>query len=156
MSKIYCAVYINSTAKLLPNDKLIEIFKYESEENKRNEITGFSIYNDGEFFHYIEGAKSNLEYKEARIKEGLLHRGVIELFSEQVEQRKFDDWHMGFLKPRGVELLNAINNKFWKAISILKENESCDSLELLDIFCKNQNGFRRKIYLNDGITGRSN
>ena len=156
MSEICCAVYINSTAKLLSNAELIDIFKCESEENKRDEITGFSIYNDGAFFHYIEGMKSILEYKEARIKESLLHRGVIELFSEHVEQRRFDDWHMGFLKPRDVELLNAINDKFWNTISNLRKNERCDSLELLDIFCKNESRFRRRIYLNDGITGRSN
>jgi len=145
MSQIHCAVYINSTPWLLSNKELIHFLESELKENRKYEITGVSIYNEGAFIHYIEGARSHLEYKYTRIKGSLLYRGVIELFSEKIKCRRFNEWHMGFLQPHEIEILNNSSKKWWHAASSLNKQDKCDSLELLDIFCKNESRFMRKI-----------
>ena len=145
MSQIHCAVYINSTPWLLSNKELIHFLESESKENKQHEITGVSIYNEGAFIHYVEGTKSHLEYKDTRIKGSLLYRGVIELFFEKIKSRRFNEWHMGFLQPHEVEILNNASKKWWHTASSLSKLDKCDSLELLDIFCKNESRFMRRL-----------
>jgi Sensors of blue-light using FAD len=142
---MYCAVYICSTPWLLSGNELIHILEHELKENKRTEITGVSIYNEGSFFHYIEGTKSSLEYKEKMISRSLVYHGVIDLFLGEIKSRRFEDWHIGFLKPSDTELLNHINNKWWNAASALSKHDRCDGLELLDIFCKNERRLMKNI-----------
>lgn len=68
-------------------------------------ITGALLVHDVTFFQYIEGPALGVQEVYARISRSTRHGGIVQLFDEEVGQREFPDWYMGFADaPRSVLL----------------------------------------------------
>ena len=54
------------------------------------------LYKDGNFMQALEGPDDAVRALFATIRSDERHRGVILLLEQQIEQRSFSDWTMGF------------------------------------------------------------
>jgi hypothetical protein len=54
------------------------------------------LYKDGNFMQAVEGPDDALETIYAKIRRDPRHRGILELTRQQIEQREFPCWSMGF------------------------------------------------------------
>lgn len=62
------------------------------------------LYKDGNFMQVLEGPDTAVKERFDRISQDPRHKGVIVLLKEQVANRQFPDWSMGFQNLRDVDL----------------------------------------------------
>ena len=48
-------IYISSAAKKMDDDDLLDILKTSRENNKKNDISGMLLYDNGSFIQVLEG-----------------------------------------------------------------------------------------------------
>ncbi len=144
MENLHCLVYLSTATSTMTDEKLQNLLTAAIKHNKLNHVTGVLLYNDGEFFQYLEGAKSDLEVIYSRIKNSSEHRNIIELLHQEISARVFPDWQMGLFQPTKSELLNISNQMCWSIAdkSILSSNQPPEGIKLLEIFCNSS----RKYY----------
>lgn len=89
-------VYVSVESHPLSEEDLIEILKKAREKNERLDITGMLLYRDGFFIQCLEGEKSAVESLYATIKLDNRHENVLTVSQDEIEERTFKDWKMGF------------------------------------------------------------
>jgi hypothetical protein len=136
VTALRCIVYVSSAAWLLSELELETLLKDARWENQQYEISGALLYNEGTFFQYIEGPEDHLARVYDKIKRSRQHRGLIELLTEPVSERRFPGWYMGFFKPSKSELLNLSSKVWWRAAGSVVSGPNAEGLQLLDVFCK--------------------
>lgn len=143
LDELYCAVYVSSSVWLITEPDLERLLVDARDHNKKHQVTGVLLYNDGTFFQYIEGLLDDLEYIYGRIKASKQHRGIIQLLYEKTTLRRFPDWYMGFFHPSKSEILNLANQKWWNSFNgkPQRPEETPIGLKLLENFCQNQDHF---------------
>jgi hypothetical protein len=116
--------YVSTAVRRLSAAELDALLLTARTANEGEQVTGALLHHDGSFFQYIEGSTEGLNHIYDRIKRASQHKGLIELFYLQIENRHFADWHMGFAEaPR--TLLQQLANSRWKdAVSSLAHHES--------------------------------
>lgn len=75
-------------------------------------VTGVLIYGEGRFFQYFEGRRTGVDDVYARIRESRLHRKVVELDRQQITQRLFNRWFMGF-REAPASVLQQLSQEQW-------------------------------------------
>lgn len=88
--------YLSSSSRLLTHAELTELLASIRPANEAAGITGALLYSDGNFVQTLEGPDDVVEETFARIAADDRHRGVIEAWREQIDERAFPDWSMGF------------------------------------------------------------
>lgn len=139
MNQLGCIVYISSAVWLLTEEELAGLLDDACSDNDEHRITGVLLYNDGTFFQYIEGSSGNLEKIYEKIKRSRQHRGIMELLRENIDERRFPDWYMGFFQPSRDEMLQLANEKWWNVAAGIKKQGKSAGIHLLEIFCRNSN-----------------
>ena len=94
MEPLDSLVYVSSAVGPLGDPELYHLLERARSRNKRCEVTGLLLFDDGNFMQYIEGPSAGLAEVYDHIKRDPLHTGLIELCREQTEQRAFSDWAM--------------------------------------------------------------
>jgi len=64
--------------------------------NKEDGITGMLLYSGGNFLQVLEGDEAQVRATYERICRDPRHRNVSKLTEEQVPERHFSDWSMGY------------------------------------------------------------
>lgn len=75
------------------------ILKQARSHNGETDITGVLFYLEGNFLQLLEGEDPALSDTYLRIKTDPRHHNLIQLVDENIAERSFPDWPMGF---RGV------------------------------------------------------
>ena len=116
MNSTFAVAYVSSAVRLL-NDVELEALLLDARAfNATREVTGALLYHEGTFFQYFEGPAEAVEAVYDRVKASRLHRGLVELLHEQVQQRQFGSWRMGFTAaPRS--LILALERARWSKLS---------------------------------------
>jgi hypothetical protein len=124
MMNLAALAYVSTAVRRLSAAELDALLLTARTANEGEQVTGALLHHDGSFFQYIEGSTEGLNHIYDRIKRASQHKGLIELFYLQIENRHFADWHMGFAEaPR--TLLQQLANSRWKdAVSSLAHHES--------------------------------
>jgi hypothetical protein len=60
-------------------------------------ITGLLLYRDGDFLQVLEGDAEAVEKIYDDILKDPRHTGVIRVLKQEIEEREFSDWKMGFI-----------------------------------------------------------
>ena len=89
-------VYVSSATELLSSDELVALLEQSRAANEGRGITGMLLYRDGNILQCLEGPEDDVRRLYDTISRDPRHDGVIVLVEEEVEQRSFADWSMGF------------------------------------------------------------
>ena len=105
--------------------------------NESIDVTGVLLYQEGTFFQVLEGYEKFVLAIYDKIAMDPRHNNVLLLAHNQIEQRNFGDWSMGFLRDRTqVEDLPGFVNFFDGRTFIDLEGDADRIRRILD-------GFRR-------------
>ena len=88
--------YLSSATSLMDEHQLTELLAVIRLKNEALGITGVLLYADGNFVQTLEGPDDVVESTFARILVDPRHRGVLVGLRQQLEERQFPDWSMGF------------------------------------------------------------
>ncbi|GAA4041268.1 hypothetical protein GCM10022281_22820 [Sphingomonas rosea] len=89
-------VYV-STAKVMPDQAMIEsILSVSRENNRRDQLTGLLVTGGRRFLQVLEGPTDQLEAAYARIRVDSRHFALVQLSRRPILTRSFDQWDMGF------------------------------------------------------------
>lgn len=94
--------YISSAVELFSDDELVDLLNEIRPINAQFGITGLLLYHDGNIIQTIEGPDKAIEEIFGRIRRDRRHKDVNALLEQQIGERQFPDWAMGFHNARGI------------------------------------------------------
>ena len=104
MSELIHIVYVSTSTHDLSQLELDELLKSIRAKNKKNNITGLLLYNDGMFIQVIEGDVKRIIDLFELVKSDARHKNIVELLKEPIKKRSFPDWSMGFKRITNEDL----------------------------------------------------
>jgi lipopolysaccharide biosynthesis regulator YciM len=97
-------VYVSSARQLFSENDLEVLLQLSRDNNTHLGLTGMLLYKDGNFMQVLEGPNEALISLYAKIHRDPRHYGVLELMRQQIEEREFALWSMGFTNLKDVNL----------------------------------------------------
>lgn len=88
---IYVSDLVNADEAQIP-----AILASSVRHNSEDGITGMLLYSQGNFLQVLEGEREVVERTYARICQDVRHRNTVMLTEEEVTERHFADWRMGY------------------------------------------------------------
>jgi hypothetical protein len=101
---LYILGYASTQAKQMGTPELLELLNQAREYNQTHHITGLLLHREDSFMQVIEGHRSQVLELYERIKADPRHQRVETLFEDEIEEREFSDWQMGFIELDGVDV----------------------------------------------------
>ncbi len=98
MEELIHIVYASFSDKNLSEKELNKLLKDIRIKNKKQNVTGLLLYNDGAFIQVIEGESDIIHNLYKIIKKDKRHTNIVKLLDEPISERAFPDWSMGFRK----------------------------------------------------------
>ncbi len=89
-------MYVSMAAWKMENDDLNSILDVSRANNFRLGVTGLLLHLDRGFLQVLEGSKGAVLEIFGRIERDRRHTGLRILFQQDVPERLFGDWNMGF------------------------------------------------------------
>lgn len=115
MQDLTATAYVSSASRAFLEEDLERLLVSARQFNLQNQVTGVLLYDEGNFFQYVEGPSDGIERVYQKIEASTSHSGIIRLFKRQVLARSFQDWNMGFTKAPKSLLLN-LSQASWAEI----------------------------------------
>ena len=91
-------VYVSSAVEQQTDAELEALLTRARERNQRLGLTGVLLYDDGDFFQYLEGPAAALDEVWGLIVRAPQHRSILQLVRGPIAARNFGRWSMGFVK----------------------------------------------------------
>jgi hypothetical protein len=88
--------YLSSARVLLDEDQLAELLATSRRNNERTGLTGVLLYHHGSFIQTLEGPEDAVRSTFAVIEADRRHHGTDVVLSDEVEERTFARWAMGY------------------------------------------------------------
>lgn len=89
-------IYYSSATTPYTKDDLLQILNKSHVNNERENITGILLYKDGSIMQVLEGEAADVQRRYEIISKDPRHKDVILIGEEEVTERQFGDWSMGF------------------------------------------------------------
>ncbi len=93
---MFYLIYVSSAVKLMNHDELLLLLDQARKKNQELGATGMLLYQEGNFMQMLEGEKEIVLDLYEAIKKDDRHRGVIKVLTDEIGERNFKDWSMGF------------------------------------------------------------
>jgi Sensors of blue-light using FAD len=116
-------IYLSSSVNYFSDDQLKDLLKTAKQKNNIVGITGLLLYIDGDFLQVLEGEKETLVQLYEKIKLDARHKSVIKVYDENVLDRQFENWDMGFsaLKYHDIQKYDGLQNITKESLSNIKD-----------------------------------
>ena len=118
-------IYISSAVKKMDDDDLLDILKTSRENNKKNDISGMLLYDNGSFIQVLEGEDSLVDNTFINIQNDERHNNVLVMQSRDLDSREFANWSMGFENISNIDKTKI--DGYAQFQSLLYENKFSDS-----------------------------
>ena len=89
-------VYTSTAVRALDDDALSRLLAQSRDANGARTVTGMLLYRDGRFMQVLEGARAVVTALAGAIARDDRHRDMRILLLENVPERQFPDWTMGY------------------------------------------------------------
>lgn len=96
--------YLSLATEPLDDTALGELLAVSRDRNERHGVTGLLLYADAQFVQTLEGTERDVEETMSRIRVDPRHRDLDVTLVEEIEERFFPEWSMGFRPLRPEEL----------------------------------------------------
>lgn len=88
--------YLSLASRPLEHEELVELLEVSRARNAEAGVTGLLLYADQQFIQVLEGRREDVEATMERIRTDRRHRGIDVTLVEEIEERQFPEWWMGF------------------------------------------------------------
>lgn len=89
-------IYVSYASQSMSDDELKPILEVSRRNNTANGITGMLLYRDGFFIQVLEGEKEMVDSTFRKIAVDPRHGNVLEICENEITERTFSHWQMGF------------------------------------------------------------
>lgn len=119
-------VYVSESLTPLSQPELTALLAVSRRNNEARGLTGVLLYKDGQFMQALEGAPEAVRERLDVIAADPRHSGVRELLTEDIDERRFPDWSMGFRTAADLDGLDGFNDFFGnrRGVSALADSGS--------------------------------
>ncbi|BFM25224.1 BLUF domain-containing protein [Microbacterium sp. che218] len=93
--------YVSAAAESFDDARLAELLDQSRRSNHEHDLTGMLLYRRGRFFQVLEGPQDAVDELMTKIRRDPRHTDVRMLLSEEIDERRFSEWTMGY-EPIGV------------------------------------------------------
>ncbi|MEO8861690.1 MAG: BLUF domain-containing protein [Ginsengibacter sp.] len=93
---MHTLIYLSASSSLFSNEEIIDILNTSRLNNSRLDITGLLLYHEGSILQILEGEKEVIHALFNKISLDSRHKGVIKVLDNNIKERSFADWSMGF------------------------------------------------------------
>ncbi|KEP75243.1 hypothetical protein HR12_36915 [Microbacterium sp. SUBG005] len=93
--------YVSRAVEEFDDARLAHLLAQSRRSNHEHDLSGMLLYRRGRFFQVLEGPKDAVDELMAKIRRDPRHDEVRVLLTEQIEERRFEEWTMGY-EPIGV------------------------------------------------------
>lgn len=90
-------IYASAAKAKMSSLELEEILETARRNNSGKGISGMLVYHGGSFLQVLEGPAEDLENLIAKIKADPRHENIKLLFMDEIEEKEFEEWSMGFV-----------------------------------------------------------
>ena len=94
--------YLSHATCPMDDDELLALLNKARGKNFRRGVGGLLLYRDGTFLQILEGRPDDVEGVFETIGKDPRHHSVRELLREEVAERVFLGWRMGFITPEAL------------------------------------------------------
>lgn len=98
MTGMISLTYLSSASRELGQDELEAILAASRRNNAPAGLSGMLLYADEHFIQTLEGEPEDVDAAFLRIQKDPRHRNVVVALREEVDERKFAEWTMGFTR----------------------------------------------------------
>lgn len=88
--------YVSSATQPMSDDGLADLLRVARARNRHRHITGVLLYKNDSFAQVIEGPEPAIDELLEKLKADPRHTNVTALLRDQINQRRFDQWAMGY------------------------------------------------------------
>jgi hypothetical protein len=100
-------IYVSSEKRPLSDDELDKILESCVRQNTLSGVTGMLLYSEGNFLQVLEGSEAAIEETYQRICQDARHTNFFLLSKEEIPQREFSAWQMGFRRLSKLDAKNS-------------------------------------------------
>ena len=110
MAQLIQLVYVSTACELFDEAELIAQLQSFRDANQAHNITGLLLYHSGCIMQAIEGPEAAILDLYNNIQKDQRHKNIIMLLKDNITERSFSDWSMGFhaLSAQDIEGFNDI------------------------------------------------
>ncbi len=101
-------VYLSTASRAMADAELDALMEISQRNNARLGITGLLIVKGRTFMQALEGESATVDALFQRIEQDDRHKNIIIISEENITERQFPQWHMGF---RNLEKLPPIRSQ---------------------------------------------
>lgn len=88
--------YLSSATDLMDEQELMDLLATSRPRNEERGLTGMLLYCDGNVIQVLEGPDDVVDETFATISKDPRHRGILVMLRDEITERAFPDWSMGF------------------------------------------------------------
>ncbi len=89
--------YISNEKQYFTDEDLRVLMMRAREKNKRMELTGLLLYDNGTFLQVLEGPQDSIEIMKQELLNDSRHENMDVIYSsDKLFEREFANWRMGF------------------------------------------------------------
>jgi hypothetical protein len=99
-------IYVSSATHPLSDDELDKTLESSVRHNTTSNVTGMLLYSEGNFLQVLEGSEATVEETYQRICQDPRHTNFFLLSKEEIPQREFSAWQMGFRRLSKLDAKN--------------------------------------------------
>jgi len=127
---MYRILYTSSSTKNFEDNELEEILEKSRINNQKKDVTGLLIVKGRTFLQCLEGEKDNVLSIYEKISNDERHTNIIDLYEEDIDERLFPKWSMGY---KNVKYLSDFKSEKLKSFNSTEEFEKSKD-DILEIF----------------------
>ena len=88
--------YLSTATERFGPEDLRDLLAHSRRRNQERDLTGMLLHVDGRFIQTLEGEAATVDETYARIAADPRHRDVFVTWREEIVDRSYPDWSMGF------------------------------------------------------------
>ena len=89
-------IYFSHATRPMEANDLQALLDFARDHNSAHDISGLLLYQAGYFLQALEGEPLEIQKLFERIKRDTRHCKVTKIYDQEVDERSFADWNMGF------------------------------------------------------------
>jgi hypothetical protein len=89
-------IYVSKAVEEMSDEDLLFLLEQSRSRNQKQHITGMLLYLNGTFIQVLEGAEKDVNEIYDAIVKDVRNTGNIVIKKEEISERTFPDWTMGF------------------------------------------------------------
>jgi hypothetical protein len=88
--------YVSTETDPFDDERLAALLAQSRRSNHEHDLTGMLLHRRGRFFQVLEGPQDAVDALIAKIREDARHHDIRILLRENLDDRRFDEWTMGY------------------------------------------------------------